>query len=318
MSKVTKNAGTKIVLIVILAIILILIITMFAVATWGYNQNFGRRVEYTPEDGETTFEQLSGIERESVTFETSKKVNLSGYIYTKTGGEKPKATIVFVHGFGGTHQWELYLKEFEYLINRGYSVFSYDNTGCGISDGKNMIGLSQSLIDLDHALTFLEEKQDLPVMLYGHSWGGFTVSAGLNTDHNITAVVERSGFNSGKEIVFDRGKDMVGNLMYAVSPFTGIIEFVKFGKYARYTAVDGINRVEIPVLIMHSKDDLAVPYDLSIANMASSITNSKAKIHVFEKKGHDVSISLEAYKNGEKRLDEVVMNEIGDFFDAAL
>lgn len=68
-----------------------------------------------------------------------------------------------------------------------------------------MVGLSQSIVDLEHALTFIEHKQKLRILLYGHSWGGFTVSSILNINHNVVAVVESSGFNSGKEMVLERG-----------------------------------------------------------------------------------------------------------------
>ncbi|WP_026884748.1 alpha/beta hydrolase [Clostridium akagii] len=209
-----------------------------------------------------------------MSFPTSNGVELSGYIYTGTNTINPKAVIVFVHGFGGTHQWGQYLREFEYLIDNAYLVFSYDNTGCGISQGINIVGLSQSIVDLDHALTFIEHKQKLRILLYGHSWGGFTVvSSILNINHNVVAVVESSGFNSGKEMVLERGKGMVGNLIYVLSPFISLNELIRFGKYSNYTAINGINRSIIPVLIMHSEDDKDVPYKLSIVNKASKITN---------------------------------------------
>lgn len=338
-------------LLFILAVILVSVI-MMCVSVWGYQQNFGHRVEYSAEGNAAVFEQLSDIKREEITFDTEDDVHLKGYIYTGKQQAPPKAMIVFVHGFGGTHQWGPYLKEYSYFIDHGYSVFAYDNTGCGMSEGSSMVGLGRSVIDLDHALDYIEKTQDLPLLLYGHSWGAFTVSAVLNNDHNITVAAARSGFNSGSEIVFERGKHMVGNLMYLSAPFTTLYEKHLFGKYADYTAADGINRSNIPVLIMHSKDDEEVPYELSIAAEASEITNPYVKIHVYENKKHDITLSDKALsyraskqKEWEKlnkkysedipqnivykyhsnydypiaeELDPDVMNEITVFFDESL
>ncbi len=139
---------------------------------------------------------------------------------------------------------------------------------------------------------------------------------------------------------------MVGNLMYLSSPFTSFYEFVRFGKYSAYTAVDGINQSDIPVLIMHSKDDLEIPYNLSIASKSLEITNPLAKIHVFENKKHDITLSdaalayrtsnqtemsnienadtadnsLNSTENSSisEELDLNVMNEIVEFFNEAL
>ena len=40
-----------------------------------------------------------------------------------------------------------------------------------------------------------ERFEDLDVLLYGHSWGGYAVTAIHNFDHDITASVSVAGFN---------------------------------------------------------------------------------------------------------------------------
>lgn len=349
-----KHSGGAIVAIII--VVLLLVAAMVG-SVYGYNLMFGSRTEYEATGNATVFDDLSGVKREAVTFR-SNSAELSGYIYSSTlvgdaanntvsPAVEPKAMLVFSHGLGGTHQWGGYLREFEYFISKGYSVFAYDNTGCGISAGESKLGVSQAVIDLDHALTFIESKQDLPIVLYGHSWGGFAVSSVLNTEHEIAAVVERSGFNKNSEVVLVYGKEMVGDFMYVAAPFISLYERIAFGKYAGYTAVGGINKAQIPVLILQSKDDVQVPFDISIANTATEITNPQAKIHVFENKAHSITMSDEGvvyraerekmwnelvgedipqldgnnddydYSKTEQ-MDMDVMNEITGFFDAAI
>ena len=48
--------------------------------------------------------------------------------------------IVLVHGYGVTHKdYEIEIEEF---VKRKYSVFTYDMTGCGMSQGKKIGGFS--------------------------------------------------------------------------------------------------------------------------------------------------------------------------------
>ena len=63
-----------------------------------------------------------------------------------------------------------------------------------------MMGMAQSAIDLDAALTYIESNDELnglPVLLYGHSWGGYAAAAVLGSDHDIKASVSISGYSYG-------------------------------------------------------------------------------------------------------------------------
>lgn len=309
----TRKKGFGKTLIAIGLTIVIFSVLLMGASIYVYKDNFGGRLDYTAVGTSTTFDDLENISREPVSFMTKNNIELSGFIYT--GNITPKAMVIFAHGFVGTHQWGPYLKELEQLVANGYSIFTYDNKGCGISAGKNMAGFPQAVIDLDYALTFIELHQSLPIILYGHSWGGFAVSSILNTDHDVIAVVERSGFNSGSDILSQYGDSMAGILMKFASPFMSLYERIIFGKYAGYTAVDGINNSDIPVLLMHSTDDTVYPYRLSITNIADKITNPLVQIHIFENKKHDISLSDKAlaYKAVKKTEEELIVNEYNGY-----
>ncbi len=62
-------------------------------------------------------------------------------------------------------------------------MFSFDCTGSHESRGKGTTGLPQLALDLNAALSYMESDSALdgvPIMLYGHSWGGYAVAAVLN------------------------------------------------------------------------------------------------------------------------------------------
>ena len=83
--------------------------------------------------------------------------------------------IVFSHGiFDGQLS---YLPEIAYFARRGYKIFAFDNSGSHLSGGKSLRGLPQSAEDLDAALSFVTKTNTLPLYLFGHSWGGYAVSA---------------------------------------------------------------------------------------------------------------------------------------------
>ena len=224
---------------------------------------------------------------------------LQGYLF---GKEYTKGLVVVVHGLGGGA--EGYLSEILYFVGRGYQVFAYDNTGYHLSEGKNSVGLPQAVEDLDAALSFIEgEKrfEGLPVYLFGHSWGGYSVGAVLNFNHKIKAVVSVSGFNNPNKMVMEWAKRIIGKWAYVAIPFMVLHQRLSFGKKLDITAVDGINKAGIPVLLVHGSKDKTVRLDgAATISCKEEITNSKVEYLLWEKEGQnghlDVLYEAEAFK----------------------
>ena len=110
--------------------------------------------------------------RQTVTF-SSGSAQLTGWLYP---AEDAAALVVIAHGLGADA--EVYLPETMHFVDEGYSVLTYDATGTGASGGSGTRGLAQSALDLDAALT-RAEQEDLPILLFGHSWGGYAAAAVL-------------------------------------------------------------------------------------------------------------------------------------------
>ena len=111
-------------------------------------------------------------------------------------------------------------------------------------------------------------------MLYGHSWGGYAVTAVLNDVDNISAVASLSGFNSPMGLFDEQAHRIMGALAYVEYPFEWAYQTLLFGKDASVTAVDGINRTDTPVMIIHGTEDQAIAFNgASIIARRNQITN---------------------------------------------
>lgn len=220
-------------------------------------------------------------ERELMTFNSGEN-ELQGYLY---GADNTKGLVVISHGLGGGA--ESYLTETVYFVDHGYQVFAYDNTGCHESEGENCVGLVQSAIDLDAALTFIEGEarfNDLPVLLYGHSWGGYAVTAVFNYEHDVTAAVSVAGFNDPMTMIMEWGKNMMGAFINVEYPYIYLYQRMIFGDKIEMTAVDGINNTDTPILIIHGSEDETIGFDSS-ATIAykDEITNPNVQYKICDK-----------------------------------
>jgi pimeloyl-ACP methyl ester carboxylesterase len=167
----------------ILIIVLSVVIVLFIAGDWAlsviiYNENFNQRFE-SDEAFIRHVDDFDGLQRTKYEFVSNKGQKLTGYLYTTE--EKPHGIVVMSHGFGGGGH-NSYMDCANYFAHHGYCVFSYDATGNDESEGEGVGGLPQGVIDLDYAITFVEESgnfPDLPIVLFGHSWGGYSVAVYL-------------------------------------------------------------------------------------------------------------------------------------------
>lgn len=251
----------KRVLIIILCVAVALIIACDWLLTMIiYNENFNQRFESY---GSLMLfvDDFDDLNRTKYEFPSDKGQKLTGYMYSS--GENQRGIVVMAHGFGGGGH-NSYMDCANYFAHNGYYVFAYDATGNDESEGEGVGGVPQGVIDLDYAISFVEESdnfQNLPIVLFGHSWGGYSVCNVLTYHPEVKAVIECSGFNSSSDLFESEGKKMIGNGIYLMLPFVKLHELIKFGKYASNTAMDGFAASEAAVMILHSSDDTVVPVD---------------------------------------------------------
>lgn len=326
---------TKIFLVTFLSLLILLfLIIPMLITSIAYESNFGMRVDVSNSSySEDYFDML----KEEVSFVSNNGQTLRGYIYKKDNTYTPKALIVFSHGYLNTHND--YLNQINYFVQNNYMVLAYDNTGSGMSDGNNLIGLAQSPLDLDAALSFVESSNELKnykVFLYGHSWGGYAVTAVLNYDHKVDGVVSRSGFNNSRDMLIEYGNRLYGDWLGLLSPYAYIYEKIKFGSSVDDNGIKGINHYkDTPILLLHSKDDDTISLNNSLLAYKDKFVNpERIQTILYDNKTHDVVKSDEAIKYSEElsedtvytqdvinkmhELDENVMQSILNFYDSLL
>lgn len=196
--------------------------------------------------------------REEVSF-LSGENRLTGWVY---GEDNDDALVVMAHGLGSTA--ESYLPYAIWFVDQGYRVFSYDATGTGASEGEDTTGLSQSVLDLDSALTYIEsnpELSELPVLLFGHSWGGYAVARVLAYDHDITASVSISAFDTPMDMVCEAAEEYCGPFAYGGYPFLYLQQRILFADAANGSAAEAVEASGIPILVIHGTADEVISYE---------------------------------------------------------
>ena len=263
--------------------IILLCLPVLAVAGWWifsvsiYRENFDKRFE-SYEPLMLRVEDFEGLTREKYVFPSDKNQKLTGYMYSDDGD--PKGILVIAHGFGAGHN--AYMDCADYFAQRGYCVFAYDATGNDESEGKGVGGVPQGVADLDCAVSFVENSgyfPDLPIVLFGHSWGAYSACSVLSCHPEIKAVIAVSGCNRSTDLFEAGGKEQAGNVIYAMLPFVRLHERLSFGRYASCTAMDGFAASSAAVMIVHSADDAVVPieygYDVFYQKYSRFLCQSK-------------------------------------------
>lgn len=233
-------------------------------------------------------EDFEGLNSTNYEFPSDKNQILAGAMYS--AGSDQKGIIILAHGFGGGG-YNSYLDCINYFAQNGYYVFAYDATGNDESDGEGVGGFPQGQIDLDYAIDFVENSgnfPDLPIGLFGHSWGAYSVSSVLSYHPEIKAVIACCGANKASDYFEAVGKKEAGNFIYTMMPFVKLHEWMRFGKYATNTAIDGFESTDAKILLAHSQDDQMVPinygYDLFYEKFND---NPRFTFLHFEDRGHD-------------------------------
>ena len=271
------------------AIVAAILVAVFFVASFFLDKNeldktFAR---VTPDSPRLlpTEELAAAYESEPVEFQFQ-GATLRGYVYK---ADHPKGFIVFRHGITSEHAD--YLALILAMVDRGWTVFAYDAIGCGTSDGDNVKGMAQSPLDIAAAVEYARENGmvgDLPLVLWGHSWGGYGVAAAMDIVSDVDACVTMSGYNSPVGVLMEFTGRFVGPLAVTQYPTMWLNNKLAFGADADRTAVDGINKTSTSVLVIHGTDDKVVEYaGSSIIAQRDRITNGNVQYLSFDEPGRD-------------------------------
>lgn len=222
-----------------------------------YEKHLDKRVE-TPKYRCFKMDDFPGLQREPHLFRSQQNCVLSGYLYYR-GEEEPKAVIVFAHGIGTGHV--AYMDIINYFTEKDFAVFAYDTSGFDESEG-TIRGLQQTVDDLDRAITLaknIEKVKGKPVLLFGHSWGAYSVTHVLAFHPEVKGVIALAGFDRNRDIISYYGRSVAGDLTKAVIPYACVYDRMKFGKYHDTSAVTIFKNTDAYVMAVTGDRDNLVP-----------------------------------------------------------
>lgn len=215
----------------------------------------------------------------------SGKNDISAFLYAV---DDAKGLIVVAPGHRDANDIKLY--EIRYFIDAGYQVVCLDYTGCYTSTGNSMKGYSQSVYDIDALLDYIEEDvrfEDMPIYLFGHSMGAYAVCAELQFSHNIAKVVAASGFDTPQEQWQYSIKRYSGIFYPVIRPFNSLFIALKYGDDKDLSAVDGINSVSIPVLVISAEEDLFYGGKSPVFERQNEIINPNCTFVLMDEENHN-------------------------------
>lgn len=219
-------------------LILILLVAFFI---FGYLKYFEKKGIYYPTK-EIEFTPLDfGLKYEDIFFNTEDGLRLNGWF---VASENPRGTLLFCHGNAGniSHRIEI-IKIFNRL---NLNVFIFDYRGYGKSQGSpSEKGLYQ---DAQAAYKYLLTRKDIDkdaIVVYGKSIGA-NVAVNLSSEVKAACLISESGFTSAY--------DMARRLF----PYLP----VKWMITVKYNALEKIKNISMPKLIIHSKNDEIIPFEM--------------------------------------------------------
>ncbi|OFK63180.1 hypothetical protein HMPREF2811_09610 [Globicatella sp. HMSC072A10] len=292
-----KGSIWKKLLIGLAIVMMVLVVGLAAFSVFTYQENIsGRQESFAPLMLEV--KDYDGLQRTEMPFSSNEEQKLMGYLYQK--GKNQKGVIVLAHGYGdGGHN--SYMDLADYFASNGYYVFTYDATGTDESEGEGVGGFPQGAIDLDYAIRFVktqDQLKDLPLMLFGHSWGGYSAGNVLNFQPDVQAVITVAAFNQSSDIFEVVGRQEAGDGIEVMMPFVNLYERIKFGDYATKTALEGFGNTDAKIMIVQSQDDEVVPMAYGYDSFYEQYgEDNRFEFVLYEDRGHNHLFRDETYIN---------------------
>ena len=209
-------------------------------------------------------------EIEKVNIITTDKISLTGWFYVnKNKGNK---TILFLHGNAGSLQNRTYKLNHFKDLNLNFLIIAWR----GFSGNKGQPNERGLYEDAKSALSWLKEKgiEEKDIILYGESLGT-SVAIEVAQDKNYGGVILESPFTS------------MANMGKKYYPFLP----VKFLLKDKFESYKKINKIRIPVFIIHGKVDKIVPY--AMGKKMYQLANQPKYFHSQEYGDHMVEYDTE-------------------------
>jgi alpha-beta hydrolase superfamily lysophospholipase len=225
-----------------LAVIIALIALFSSCSTSAFFYAPTKEFVHYPDTAIYTIEELN--------FKASDGCMLNGWFL------KPKnktmaiiATVLQLHGNGGNISYQYQFAE--PLIKAGFQVMVFDYEGYGKSTGK--ASQEKVLDDGIQALHYIKQREDVKntkLILFGQSLGGhLSCVVAAKEQQLIDALVVEGAFTGHRTMA-----------VYVAHNHNAPKWVAKLLVKSKYNAIDYIDKVTIPKLIIHSTEDATCPF----------------------------------------------------------
>lgn len=185
---------------------------------------------------------------EEINFKSSTGKNLNGWFF-KPKNKAVIGTVLHFHGNAANISYQYQFSDS--LIKAGFQVMVFDYEGFGKSEGK--VSQENVLADGISALHYIKERADVKgtkLILFGQSLGGhLSCVVAAREQKLIDALVVEGAFTGHERMAI-----YVGRKSGAPKWLTKMLV------PSRYNAIDEIDKVTIPKLIIHSTEDQTCPF----------------------------------------------------------
>ncbi len=289
----------EIVIVIALIILLIFILPLIPIHL-AFDKEVKKRLNFSKDFKYFNHLDFPNLQFKSHAFVSHQGQILKGGFYRYEKIDRKKL-LIFIPGYGPGHL--AYTGVIEQLCRLGYEVFSFDLTGTGHSEGKNFIGYTQGLKDIQFAfasLNKLPEYNKRTWTLIGHSLGGFVVlNSGATPGYPIEKVVSLSGFNNVIDIFKTQREQF--NRWYV---YFSMYMLLRYGFKAFLTSFQSVKKSTKRYLIMMGGKDQIVPVKENF-KIYHSIESKRVQLVELANKFHNPYLS----ETGERYFIETFLME---------
>jgi acylglycerol lipase len=241
--------------------------------------------------------------------------------------DKPKAVIALVHGFGD-HK-DRFAHVAKQFTAKQMDVVAVDMRGHGKSGGKrgDIPSYAQVLEDVEYMIRHCREQFiDLPIFLYGHSWGG-AIALRFAMNENRMEISGLIATSPWLRLAFDppKWKEKLGDLMLNIWPSLTLANELDSNELShdpkvkesydtdplvmhkisprlfRQTSDNGewilanANQLKTPVLLVHGEMDKIISFDAT-KELASKINVKDAEFKALANCKHEPHNEVDSKK----------------------
>lgn len=196
----------------------------------------------------------SELNHEELYFDVGDNVKLHGVLFKPDS--VPTIGTIFHYSGKGMNLMSSIQKSYKPLLKKGFQVFCFERRNFGMSNGKadNSVTLKEDALFIFDKVAEMNSVASKPIIIWGQSLGGaFATMTASERQNKVKGLILEGTFSSFPDIgkVYARALNLEN--------FKWVVPLLMNNDFP---ANEEIKKLHIPTLILHSKSDKQVPYEL--------------------------------------------------------